>query len=339
MILGLAGLALAGVLYMIARAGASEDSVAGPAQPARAPALQRRTLLSASTTGGDTDGEPVHGEAAPEISLADPGASPREPLRLAVTTGSKQPVTLELRIKVASAIGELPAPEVIMPPIRLMTTVTVTAVTESNDRHAELAIDRALVLEEPGVMPGMARAMRENISRLDGLRGFLVVSERGIVREADFDAPEDLPQELRETVEGLRQAMVQLTVPLPVEPIGDGASWTVSSGRARPDGVKIEQTTIYRLKSREGGALVLGYEGMQTGEPTVLDAPNAPEGVRVELVSLTTEGHGEATMTLDRLLPQKAKLGVESTMRTRVTFAGVHQRMRLEMAVGIEVLP
>ncbi len=273
----------------------------------------------------------------PEISLIDPGAEPRSLLRLQIQPGSRQELILDLRMDVAAAFAQHVAPRVKMPSMRIQGTLEVTGVTEEGDAHAEFTIQHARLLESPGVMPGLAKAMRDGVTYMEGYRGYLVVDERGRTREAEFDAGDELPEHIRQLIEGLRIAMDQLAIPLPEEPVGTGASWVVMAERNPLGVVAFDQSVTYQLKRRRGEELTLAFEVLQTAEPQPVEIPNLPEGARVKLSSYGADGAGNSIIELTQLLPHTTSLEMSSELQMTVTFGALREPAAVFTDIALDI--
>ncbi|MCB9752588.1 MAG: hypothetical protein H6713_21755 [Myxococcales bacterium] len=214
-----------------------------------------------------------------------------------------------------------------LPRTRTTMRITMGGEAEGGARHGEVELLDALVLEEPGQIATAARALRQQLPRLKGARGYLLIDARGVVREAEVELPdalagEEASRELRGTIEGLRETLSQLTVPLPDEPIGEGARWSVSAPRSRKDGISLLHTAICQLRSRRGDELELAFEVVQSAEPQPITAPAELAGARVELVSYAAEGTGRMRLELDELFPQWVEMALKSELELRAQGGG-----------------
>ncbi|MGB1012540.1 MAG: hypothetical protein ACPG4T_00290 [Nannocystaceae bacterium] len=274
----------------------------------------------------------------PDISLIDAGNEPRELLRLQLEQGIRQELVLDLKVVVATALGQQQAPRVQMPTLRIHALLEVTGITDAGHAHTEFTIQFVRVLEAPGVMPGLSKAMRDGMSHIEGYRGYLVVDDRGRTHEAEFDISDDLPDEIKQMLEGLHMAMNQLTLPLPKDPVGPGASWAVLTKRVKPSGVFLDQTVTYQIEQYGDDEVALGFEILQTADSQKLEFPNLPEGAEVRLTTLASNGGGHSVLPLAQILPRKSHLEMASEIQMTVSLGTLREPAAMFMDVELTIL-
>ncbi len=298
-----------------------------------AAALARQVAMGpAGDDEGDEDGDSREGVGAgeggeapegdreddrppqPEITLIErgsAGASGFDNLRFRAPEGTPQTLVFELRVALHAGAGASDGPTLKLPVARLTTELVLGDETGAGERHGELGFVDWMVLEEPGQIVAVARSLRASFPLLADVRGYLLFDERGVVREGDFDVPAALERsrELKGVLDGLREAFPQLTVPLPEEPVGVGARWSVATTVRRPDGTSIDQTKRYTLEAREGDELTLRFEITQTA------GPQATRGAGVRLESLAATGEGRVRVRLDEMFPRSLKMTQKTELR------------------------
>jgi hypothetical protein len=120
--------------------------------------------------------------------------------------------------------------------------------------------------------------------------------------------------EMAQVIQGMEQAMSQLSAPLPDEAVGKGASWQVQT-KLSQNGVSLTQTATYSLTDLDGDALTLDVKIAQSAPKQKVASPM---GVTVDLTSLSSTGGGKSKLRLDRLSPLESLLSVASTVTMAV---------------------
>lgn len=302
-------------------------------KPRAAPRLTSRRVLASAP-----ERQPSVKQSLPEITLIDPGDEPREQLRLQIKPGLRQELVLDLELVVATALAQQVAPRVRMPTMRIHALLEVTGVTEEGHAHAEFTIRYVRLLEAPGVMPGLAKALHDGVAQIEGFRGYLVVDARGRTHEAEFDAADELPEEVRQLIDGLRVAMDQLTLPLPEEPVGPGASWAVMVQRNPLGVVVFDQAVTYSLVEHNDEGLTLGFDIVQTADSQLVNIPDLPDGARVKLSSYAAEGKGRSVLALDQVLPRKNHLEMSSELQMTVSLGSLREPAAVFTDIKLAIL-
>lgn len=257
----------------------------------------------------------------PTITLLQPGDAPRHRVRYALPNAASPatPTTLPLRLALdftATSNGQpmkLP-----LPPLSL-----IIAATPKPDTLT-LAVQRVEIAD--GAPPHLAELLRA----LTGLSGERPFSARGLPPTSTPLFPPPTTAALGPLLEGFSQAMEQLIVPLPDEPIGPGARW-LQRLPVTQHGVTFEQLTTWTLVARTDGALSLAYTvELRLGDSPErrLSPPKSPLEGSVESV----DGRGTGTVMLALGPATNDELPLPSPLPIRVT--GDHT-----LALAIEVSP
>ena len=153
---------------------------------------------------------------------------------------------------------------------------------------------------------------------LQGRRAQLRLDDRGTL-DAVALAEDPLRQTTRPELDELTQRLLGLTIPLPEEPVGVGARWTVVTVLRQGLGV-VKQTARYHLVAARDGRLTVELTLRRVGEEQRVEVPGLPRGAALDLVALFREVTGAVELELTAPLPTAGQLTLE---------ARAHQRLRL----------
>ncbi len=275
--------------------------------------------------------------SAPTVTLLEAGARPRQALRFMPQIGSGQTMDMTMRMSMTQSIGDMAMPEMKLPGVRFTMLTKVVQVKENGDVQFRFTCTDADIVEEPGVAASRADAMRTSLKEAVGLRGTGLMSSQGFTKEADFEMTGDIDPMAAQHVESLKQAVKQLSAPLPKEPVGVGAEWRVDQ-TSTMHGMLIKQTSTFKLTRIEGDRLQLDVKVKQTADAQTISPPGAPAGTTVNLNSLTSEGSGKMVLMLTQLMPINSQMNVTSDTSMSIDAQGRKQEMsqHMEMSVKME---
>jgi hypothetical protein len=196
--------------------------------------------VASACSNGDDDAEPASEATSTtaagaeatvaKVELISAGAAPRAVIRLRPAAGAEQRLTLSQRVAQRISVGgesqsaDTPATEF---------DIRNRVVSVADGRfETEQLYEAARVVDQPGVDPQVAAQMRSALGGVVGAKGRAVYNERGAIVE--FDAPElELEGAAAEISEqflaGLNDQAPSLALPFPVEAIGRGGKWRVTT--------------------------------------------------------------------------------------------------------------
>jgi hypothetical protein len=168
------------------------------------------------------------------------------------------------------------------------------------------------------------------------------MTERGRQKDVKVTMPEGIDPALSQTMSQSMEQLNDLGVRfLPEEAVGVGARWEIKD-RPTANGMTVDQTVTYTLKSRDKDRLVLALDFVQSAKPQKIINAAAP-GMEMDLVSLASKGVGSMDYDLARLLPAKASITFEMSMEMKVGLGEEAQAMKVDMTVELgltgEVVP
>jgi len=272
------------------------------------------------------------------VALQDAGREPRAQVGSATAGTVEQSVELTVKMSMGVDYGGQSIPAETMPAVSTTLEFQPGQPSEAGGGFAcRFEIAGASIVDYGSDMERLAQVNRE-LTQQDpvGLAGTLARSRSGHVRAIDFEIPPASTTILRHFLANLKQALQQLSVPFPGEPIGPGARWKVSLP-VEISGLELTQAGTYELQRIEGDRLSVAITANLLAEPQLFQFPNMPAGSRCELIELN--GRASGTLTVDPLhpFPVLGRLEYGFDMRLRVQSEGQTSQLdsRVEMSFDV----
>ncbi|MGN6693375.1 MAG: hypothetical protein ACTHN0_04295 [Aquihabitans sp.] len=263
------------------------------------------TTTTTPPTTTTTTEPPVAGTDPPE--LLDPGAEPRQPLRVAYTEGDEAVITFTSDLAITQET-EGRTQRLDSPPITQTLTYTVGATT---DAGSELTIHiDAIAAKGKGTDLSQEQldALDDELAPLVGLEATAVATPLGELEDLAFDAPDGLSESLTAQLDALEEQLPTIGPALPSEPVGVGASWRTTS-TANVGGAEVQTTSTVKVTGIDGGLLSYTSAIETSAEPQDLAFDGLGKGTTATLRSSDLKGTATGSMGLDR---------VALTLRTRL---------------------
>ena len=271
--------------------------------------------------------------SAPTVTVTSPGAEPRRELRYDLAAIQPSGIEMDMAMRMGAMMG---MPAQTLPTNRIRMSFPSPEVTERGTLRQPFRMDGIEVLETEGVAPGVAEAMRSAMGQMGTFEGVMEFGPRGDLRAYDMNL-DDLAPAARAQIEGMRSSFDQMTVPLPEEAVGVGATWTVQQ-EVYSQGFRIDQTAAYKLVEMGEEQFRLDVEITQTGPDQAISTPELPAaaGVRGRLSGTAS---GTMQVRFDSIVPVAT---VRSTVQMQMSMGEGDQAQQLpeiEMGVDMEIRP
>lgn len=313
-------------------------------KPEPAPKVETKTAAPADAKADGKDVATPTGPATtaaasgegPTVTLIEPGAEPREPLRLKLAAGQAQTMTMTMRMGMEMSMGPNKMPKTSIPPMQMTMSLSVKEITPEGDIKSEFSLDKIDVLPDPSAMPQVVDQLKAMLGTMQKISGSSTITPRGIVKSADFQLPADLNPQIRQTMDGMRQQVNQMSVPFPEEALGIGAKWTVTQNLEQ-QGMKLQQVATWELKERNGTVVKLASGIVQKADPQNVNAPGMPPGASVRLESLDSSGSGTTEVDLAKVAPVKGTMSMTSAVNMTTEANGMKMPMSMNMDLGLEI--
>lgn len=272
-----------------------------------------------------------------QLKVTSTGATPRRELRYKYKGAKETDMTMELGMSVQMGMAGQSGVPVVLPSTRVTMHVTPKAVSDGGDLSYEFDIVKLDVATDSKAAPPIVTAMKTSMDKLKGTHGSGVVSNLGESKNISVSVSPDVPPQVRELMDRMRQQLGELSVQLPTEAVGKGAEWEKTSG-FMANGLLVEQTAKYTLTSLEGEVMKLSVSVTQKAQPQEIKAPGLPPGSKVYLETLDASGSGDATRDMTKLVGSST-IAVKSKTTSRVSQAGKEAPMTMNIEVSTTIAP
>lgn len=277
------------------KASAPDDAPALSERPAEAPAMPETPL-------------------APGIKLREPGEEPHRALRSVVAAERKQTLALRVDNQVDAVIGALQATQA---PRSIVFDLTLQTDGKLSDAGYDVSftVDKARTVDDAAVPADAQEARRAALAAIRGLEGSYRLDALAMVREVALKLPSNPSGELSGVAGDLEWALRQLGAPFPAEPVGRGATWTVSRGLVQ-DGVAANEVSTFEITELKGQLVTIETNVQQSADLQTFRNPGS--AVEVDLTDFVGQGSGEITWNPRKRIPRAAN--VTSTVTKHLTF-------------------
>jgi hypothetical protein len=272
------------------------------------------------------------------VELLDAGATPRSELRFAPKAGDKQIALMTMKMNQAMTISGNKLPSQAIPPQTVTMEIAVTEVTPEGDIHFAFKYVNIDVVDDPSNPSPLSATIRTTLKPLIGSTGSGIVTNRGITKKGEFNIPEDLAPQIKSMLTGMKDAMNQLSAPVPAEPVGIGATWRVVSD-LNANGMRLKQTTVHKLTKLDADGFTTSVEVMQHADPQDIQNPALPPGTVVKLTSLESKGDGSSTILNGQVMPRQSTVKIGTKIGMDISAAGQNQSMTIDQTMEMELAP
>lgn len=163
------------------------------------------------------------------------------------------------------------------------------------------------------------------------------ISSRGEIRDADYRVPPGVDPVLNSTLDQMSEQMGDLAAPLPMNPVGVGATWSHS---ATTDMGGFESTTLttYEVTGFEGDRVLMTISMEATDFGDELTAPGMPPGTKMSITDFESTATGTNELDLARPFASPSSMTSTMLMRLHIEADGLsgdmEQTMTMEMTVA-----
>ncbi|NJM62819.1 MAG: hypothetical protein HC849_25695 [Oscillatoriales cyanobacterium RU_3_3] len=280
---------------------------------------------------------PVANSKSPQVELLNPGAEPRQQLRLKPAINVKETSVMTLTMEMGISTPDRTVPATKVPGTALTFETQVTKIDANGDIHYEFAYTNADVTGDTGNIPPAAiDSMRSTLKTLVGIKGSFIADDRGFYKGGNFTLPEGGDRNLNQMLLQMSRSLEQMSSPLPAEAVGKGAQWRVIS---EPNfmGMNVKNIATYELTGWENNNVSLNVTIEQQANPQNLTSPQLPAGATATLKSLTARGQGQATIRLDKLLPSRSTSSINSNSEMSVKVPNNSQEITFKSQLSMQM--
>jgi hypothetical protein len=274
----------------------------------------------------------------PAVTLLEPGAEPRAPLRYRLD--AMTPGTMMIRMDTDMSISNpmMGQQQQTMPTMQMGTELQQVTPMDGGRLRMDFRMAGTEVLPREGADPAMIPILQSAMSQMGNPAGYSVIDDRGRVLDGGFST-EGLDPALQQQLSSLQDSISQMATPLPLEAVGVGASWRVDQS-IQSNGLQIAQQAVYTLEDRTETAFRVRIRITQSATPQALQDPSLPPGVSMHLDSFSGSGEGSATIPFASLIPTST-MRVSSTMAMSADMGDGNRvpMMNMEMTISMAMAP
>jgi hypothetical protein len=267
--------------------------------------------------------------APTQVQLLNPGSEPRQELRFKPRVNAKQTMTITTNMDVATSIASQPVPKIKFPASVMKMEQVVTQVDANGDIHSQFSYTDADVVADPTVPPELLNTVRSEIKKVVGLRGSSIMDNRGQIKSGNIVLPEGGDPITKQLFNQMSNSLSQFSSPVPLEAVGKGAKWRVSSS-LDIGGIQLTQSTLYELVDLKDNVATLNVSMEQQAKSQELTPIGVPAGTTFTLKSLNSQGQGQIIMPLDAVMPIRSNLSIRSNNGMSIKQGSSGQETTLE---------
>lgn len=254
-----------------------------------------------SVAHGARAAEPRDPPGAPAVKLLNAGQQPRRVLRYALARPVSQRVSMEMtmgmQLKPGTG-GETKMP--VIPATRVTFDMEVSPDPSGRLFSYKYRVASAELLGDPQRSP-VVDAFEKQFTKIVGSSGAMTMTSRGIIIESEVNMVKEVAPDAATFRQSFEQSMRQLSALLPVEPVGRGAVWEISS-KVSSSGIIVNQTSRYTLTSMDGAHIAANVQMKQSAGSQTIHLPSMPSGREVHLDSVDGKGQGSIDIDLSRMI-------------------------------------
>jgi hypothetical protein len=273
----------------------------------------------------------------PVVELLSAGAEPRQILRYKPAVKSKQTAIITMNMEMGMSISGEAVPIGNLPGTAITFETLVDRVDPNGDIHYQFRYTKVELVGD-SKMPSAQRAqLLTQIQKLKGIRGTVIVDDRGQTKFGKFELPPDLDSADKKMLKQISNSVEQLSSPLPEPALGIGAKWRVSSA-PKLNGMQLKQVATFELVGVQAGGMTLNVVQEQQAPPQSISTTQMPTGKALNLKSLVGKGQGQMFVRLDRMVPITSNLSaqIQSEMEAPEP-SGKPMIMKIDMKMRLDL--
>lgn len=249
------------------------------------------------------------------VTVLSTGTGEKRAVRYKLVQGAKERIELTMKATISMNIPDAGAQTMDAPAVKMAMDIDVTEVAANGDITLTMAIVSAS-MDGPGAQEGV-------LDMLKNLTASVVMTDRGLVKSMKIDDSKLANPMMKQVLSSM--GFERLSAPLPVEPVGVGAKWEVVQSMDA-NGMRLDQKTIFEVVAMDAGSTTFALSMTQTAPAQKIAPPGMPEGVGVNLISMSGEGSGRMALP-DGSVALIGDMAITSKVVMEMTAEGINQRM------------
>lgn len=239
-----------------------------------------------------------------KVVVVNRGQEPYAPLRYSWKDGVEQAIIVDIEANQMAETEKFTLPDITLPPMRINGSIR-SEKANSADKAAQLTftIKSIEVFSDPQLPPNAVNALKQELKKTEGFKIVATMTQQSIPSKVVFEIPEGATPR---TVAVLDQAMNVfrlLSIPLPAEPVGVGATWDYYLP-VNSSSESFTEKRSYELYSLKDNVASIRAKVDRAGGELQVTMPGVDENVTVVVQGIEGHGLGQATLALDSVAPK-----------------------------------
>lgn len=255
------------------------------------------------------------------VKLIDSGRNPKRELFFTPTVNSTETLIMTMDMGIKISMNNQTLPSVENPKIKMEIEFKVTEIDRNGYIHGDFEYKKVEVLANANTPPEMVTAMNTEMSKIEGLKGSLIMDRYGNTKDVKYILPDTINPNMKQRMEQMLDSIQQLSSPFPSEALGVGAKWQTNQS-LNMNGMILNQVINYEILKINGKNITLSFTLNQSADSQIMKSPQLPPNISMELMSLSSTGGGEILINLDRLMPINSTLTSSSNTEIKMTEKG-----------------
>jgi hypothetical protein len=248
---------------------------------------------------GAADKEIARG-ALPKLTLGSEGADPKQQLGPSKSAG-KLSGTIQVALQADPRQGAIPV---------LLTLTIEPKKAEAPKEGDKLPVSQTVSVHVTGAKidaPNVPKDLNDQLSKLKGSKVEYSILPSGAGAGFRFDVPKGAPEEFKDVVRSLSDALAMLSIPYPDKPIGAGGYFMVTS---RDDLMGLDLVTYRMIKVKEVTAtgVTLDVNTKRYSASRAFDFPGLPPDIDKNLTDFQASSEGTVQYPTGALLPTQGQI-------------------------------
>lgn len=269
--------------------------------------------------------------------ILDLGATPRQQLKFQPVVNSKQTVTMTMGMSMEMMMGKYPIPKTVIPKVAMKIDAVVSEIEPSGDIHYSFAYRQIQVIPDKTTSPELTATLQKSFSQLGDLKGNIVISKVGRVKNLAYVFPQKLDPSMKRTLEQYTKSIENISTTLPLMSVGLGAKWRTEDN-LQISGIQLTQTATYEIVELTERGMKLRSKVTQFAPAQKLKLPEVQSsGAIAQIQSLNSKGDGLIDVAFDSVLPTAGKLSIATDSDMSVQMGSKDPATKITSKIAIDL--
>ena len=271
------------------------------------------------------------------VTVQSLGAEPRRPLRYVFANGKQESMTMDMAMGMAMDMAGLSMPAMTLPTMHMTVGTTMTAVSDGGNASVNMVVTDAQWISGPGTDPSLLAAVQSTGDSLRGMSYGFTMNNRGTGVAGNLDISKIANPQVAQALGSMTSAMQSMSVPLPEESVGVGATWEVRQSLS-VTGLHSNQRMQVELVALDDAGCTLKLQTAQTAPSQPVTNSALPAGFKATLDKYEGTGAGTMTIHFDSVVPASEMSSKNSTTMS-VDIGGQSQQIAVTVNLHVTVAP